>query len=268
MRRRISVIGGTPAAFACTVALAQFDSADVVLCNPGDDTVFDVARDTNDAAPLGGFEPTVTGSVSWEDVNGSSIVVVACDADELEFVTQQVSRRCPDAVVLVVTEPVIAMSHLTLGTTGFPRQRVVGVTGTVTQSRVRTALAQELDASVRDVSVLIVGGHPLVNTGSVGGVPIASRLSTERVDALVAEALGAGPAGPRAVATATAAMAAAVMFDLKRVLPCAARLQGEYGMDRVVAEVPVVLGASGIERVIEVELDDAARGALEATIAS
>ncbi len=267
MRRRISVIGGTPAAFSCTVALAQFDSADVVLMHVDDDAVHEVARDTNDAAPLGSFEPTVTGSTSWEDTNGSSLVVLACEAEELEYVTQQVSRRCPDAVVLVVTEPVVAMSHLTLGSTGFPRQRVVGVSGTVTQTRVRSALARELDVSVRDVSVLVVGGQPLLDHASVGGAPITPRLSEQRVREIVEEVRQAGPAGPRAVATATAAMAAAVLFDLKRVLPCAARLEGEYGMDRVVAEVPVVLGARGIVRVLEVELDGAAREALEASIA-
>jgi malate dehydrogenase len=188
-----------------------------------------------------------------------------------------VVENSPNAIIIVVANPLDAMCHVALETSGFPRERVIGMAGILDTARYRTFIAQEVGASVRDVFALVLGGHgdtmvPLPSMATVSGVPITQMLSQDEVDAIVqrtrqgggeiVELLGSGSAF-YAPAAAIVEMVDAILMDQKRILPCAAYLQGEYGLNDLFVGVPVKLGAGGIEDVIELDLSDDEREQLE-----
>jgi malate dehydrogenase len=192
-------------------------------------------------------------------------------------VTKQVVENSPNAIIIVVANPLDAMCHVALETSGFPRERVIGMAGILDTARYRTFIAERVGASVRDVFALVLGGHgdtmvPLPSMATVSGVPITQMLSQDEVDAIVqrtrqgggeiVELLGSGSAF-YAPAAAIVEMVDAILMDQKRILPCAAYLQGEYGLNNLFVGVPIKLGASGIEDVIELELSDDEREQLE-----
>ena len=191
-------------------------------------------------------------------------------------VASHVKDRSPDAIVIVVTNPLDAMCHVAFDTTQFPRQRVIGMAGILDSARFRTFLAWELGVSVRDVTGFVLGGHgdtmvPVVSYTNVAGIPVRQRISDDRLEEIVQRTRDGGAEVGKllqkgsafyAPAAAVAEMVDAIVFDQKRVLPCAALCQGEYGIDGLFVGVPVRLGAEGIEEIVEIELDDAERDQL------
>jgi malate dehydrogenase len=192
-------------------------------------------------------------------------------------VSTQVAERSPDAIVIVVTNPLDAMCHVALDSTQFPRQRVVGMAGVLDSARFRTFIAWELGVSVRDVTGFVLGGHgdtmvPVLSNTSVAGIPIRERLDDKKLEEIVQRTRDGGAEVVKllqsgsafyAPSAAVAEMVDSIVFDQKRVLPCAALCKGEYGLDDLFVGVPVTLGKDGVEEIIEIELDDEERGQLE-----
>jgi malate dehydrogenase len=244
------------------------------------------ALDLNQSGPIVGYEPNVVGTDGYEDTSGSDIVVITSGSprkpgmsrdDLLEVnkgivgsVAKEVAERSPDAIVIVVTNPLDAMCHVAADVTGFPRHRLVGMAGILDSARFRTFLAWELGVSVRDVTGFVLGGHgdtmvPVVSYTSVAGVPVSQRLQDDRIEEIVQRTRDGGAEVGKllqkgsafyAPSAAAAEMIDSIVFDQKRVLPCAALCQGEYGIDGLFVGVPVRLGAEGVEEIIEIELGD------------
>ena len=202
-------------------------------------------------------------------------------APSRSLVAREIEARCPEAIVLVVSNPLDVMSYVMLKTTGFDRKRVIGMAGVLDTARFRSFIALELDVSVRDVSAFVLGGHgdsmvPLPRYSTVAGIPIPHLLSEDRIEALVdrtrkgggeiVELLGSGSAF-YAPSAAVVEMAEAIIRDRNRILPCAAWLQGEYGLSDVFVGVPVKLGAGGIKEIVEIELTGEEKKALHASAA-
>jgi malate dehydrogenase len=228
----------------------------------------------------------VTGTNGYDESAGSDIVVITSGSprkpgmsrdDLLEInksivadVSQQVRDRSPDAIVIVVTNPLDAMCHVALDVTQFPRQRVIGMAGVLDSARFRTFLAWELGVSVRDVTGFVLGGHgdtmvPVVSYTNVAGVPVTQKIAADRLEEIVQRTRDGGAEVGKllqkgsafyAPSAGVAEMVDSIVLDQKRVLPCAALCQGEYGVDNLFVGVPVKLGAAGIEEIIEIELSD------------
>ncbi|MFL5820334.1 MAG: malate dehydrogenase [Solirubrobacteraceae bacterium] len=286
MRSKITVVGAGNVGATVAQRLAERDYADLVLVDVEEGLAQGKALDLNQAGLLTGYEPNLIARAGYEETGGSDIVVVTSgrprgpdmSRDDLlganrEIVSEvcgQVAERSPDAVVIVVTNPLDAMCHVALEATGFPRQRVIGMAGILDSARLRTFLAWELGVSTADVSGLVLGGHgdtmvPVLSKAQVGGSPIRERLSAQRLEEIVqrtrdggaevVELLGDGSAfyGPSA---AIAEMVDAIVLDRKRVLVCTALCQGEYGAHDLFIGVPVKLGKDGVEEIVEIALED------------
>jgi malate dehydrogenase len=227
------------------------------------------------------------------ELNPAHLVVITAglprkpgmDRDELLAANQEIvgdvcarfAERSPDAIVIVVSNPLDAMCHVTLETTEFPRQRVIGMAGILDSARLRTFLAWELGVSTADVTGLVLGGHgdtmvPVLSSTSVAGIPIRQRLSAERLEEIVQRTRDGGGEVVKlldsgsafyAPSAAVAEMVDAVVLDRKRVLPCAALCQGEYGIDNLFVGVPVRLGKDGVEEIVEIELEESEREQLQ-----
>jgi malate dehydrogenase len=281
----------------CAQVLAARDYADVVLVDIKDGLPQGKALDINQMSPLLGYEPNVVGTNSYDESAGSSVVVITAGVprgpgmsrDDLVTtnekivadVTAKVAAASPDAVLIVVSNPLDAMCHVAQRVSGWPRERVFGMAGILDTSRFATFIAWETGTSVKDVTALVLGGHgdqmvPVVSAATVGGVPLRRLLSDERIAELVertakggGEIVGLlGTSAWYAPGAAAAQMADAIMLDEKRVLPCTAYLQGEYGIDDLYMGVPVRIGAGGMEAIVELDLDDAERDALMASAAA
>src|ERR671916_89802 len=244
------------------------------------------ALDILQSGPVLGFDSNVTGTNAYEETEGSDVVVITSGSprkpgmsrDDLlktnqsivQSVTEEVASHSPEAIIVVVANPLDAMCHVALEVSGFPRERVVGMAGILDTARYRTFIAQELGVSVRDVFALVLGGHgdtmvPLPSMATVGGVAITELLPEDRVEAIVqrtrqggAEIVGLLKSGSAfyAPSAAAAEMVDAILLDQKRILPCAVYLQGEYGINDLFVGVPVKLGAAGIEEIVELGLND------------
>jgi malate dehydrogenase len=250
------------------------------------------ALDLNQSGPVVGYEPNVTGTNSYDDTAGSDIVVITSGSprkpgmsrdDLLEVnksivsdVSREVQEHSPDAIVIVVTNPLDAMCHVALETTQFPRGRVIGMAGILDSARFRTFLAWELGVSARDVTGFVLGGHgdtmvPVVSYTSVAGIPVRQKIAADRLEEIVQRTRDGGAEVGKllqkgsafyAPSAAVAEMCDSILLDQKRVLPCAAYCQGEYGVESLFVGVPVKLGAEGIEEIVEIELEDDEREAL------
>jgi malate dehydrogenase len=197
-------------------------------------------------------------------------------------VTQELVRRSPQSILIVVSNPLDAMAQLALEVSGFPRERVIGMAGVLDTARFRTFIAQELNASVKDVQAYVLGGHgdtmvPLARMCTVAGIPISKLIKADRIEAIVkrtreggAEIVNLLKTGSAfyAPSAAVAEMVDAIMFDRKQILPCAVRLQGEYGISGLFVGVPVKLGTAGVEEIVQLELSADERSALERSAAS
>ncbi len=292
-KSKVTVVGAGNIGGTVALHLAQRNYTDVVLLDIVEGLPQGKALDIMESGPIIRFDSSVIGTNDYEDTAGSDIAVITSgkprqpgmDRSELlndnqeivSSVTEQLVEHSPDCIIIVVANPLDAMCHVTIETSGFPRERVVGMAGILDTARYRTFIAQEVNVSVRDVFALVLGGHgdtmvPLPSMATVNGVSITELLSQDRVDAIVqrtrqggaeiVDLLGSGSAF-YAPAAAIVEMIDAVLLDQKRILPCAAYLQGEYGINDLFVGVPVKLGAGGIEEVIELDLSESEREDLE-----
>jgi malate dehydrogenase len=238
-----------------------------------------------------GYEPNVTGSNDYAATAGSDVVVITAglprspgmSRDDLvstnekivKDVTEKVVAQSPDAILIVVSNPLDAMCHVAKNVSGFPKERVFGQAGILDTARLQTFIAWETGASVKDVSAVVLGGHgdqmvSVISATTVGGVPIRKLVSEERIEALVARTAKGGGELVQLMGTsawyapgaAAAQMVNSIVLDEKRVLPCTAFLEGEYGIDGLYMGVPVKLGSQGVEQILEVDLDETERSAL------
>jgi malate dehydrogenase len=285
MRNKITVVGAGNVGATTAQRLAERDYADVVLVDIVEGMPQGKVLDLNQAGPVVGYEPNLVGTNGYEETAGSDIVVItsgfprqpgmsrddllAKNKEIVGGVAQQVADRSPDAIVIVVTNPLDAMCHVAFDVTQFPRQRVIGMAGILDSARFRTFLAWELGVSVRDVTGFVLGGHgdtmvPVVSYSNVAGIPIRQKISDSRIEEIVQRTRDGGAEVVKllqkgsafyAPAAAAAEMVDAIIHDQKRVLPCAALCQGEFGIDGLFVGVPVRLGKEGVEEIIEIELE-------------
>ena len=267
--------------------------ADVVLVDVIEGMPQGKALDMAESTPVFGSDVQVTGTNSYDDVAGSDVVVITAGVarrpgmsrDDLLItnmnivgsVAGEVAKAAPDAVLVIVSNPLDAMVQHAYNVSGFPKERVVGMAGILDTSRFRSFLAQELNVSVTNVSAYVLGGHgdsmvPLLGTTTVGGVPVSKLIASDRLEEIVQRTRGGGgeivsllKTGSAYYAPAAAAvqMVEAILLDKKKILPCAAYLEGEYGINGLYVGVPVKLGAGGVEEVIEIELTEAEAAALK-----
>ena len=285
-KSKVTVVGAGNIGGTVALHLAQRNYTDVVLVDIIEGLPQGKALDILESGPIIRFDSNVIGTNSYEETEGSDVVVITSgkprqpgmSRDDLlnenqgivSSVTEQIVEHSPDTIIIVVANPLDAMCHVAMETSGFPRERVFGMAGILDTARYRTFIAQELNVSVREVFALVLGGHgdnmvPLPSMATVNGVAITELLSQDLVDAIVqrtrqgggeiVELLGSGSAF-YAPAAAIVEMVDAVLLDQKRILPCATYLQGEYGIDDLYVGVPVKLGAGGIEEIIELDLTD------------
>src|SRR6059058_5644991 len=292
MRNKITVVGAGNVGATTAQRLAERDYADVVLVDIVEGLPQGKALDLNQSGPVVGYEPNLVGTNGYEETSGSDIVVItsgfprqpgmsrddllAKNKEIVGGVASEVKDRSPDAIVIVVTNPLDAMCHVAFDTTQFPRQRVIGMAGVLDSARFRTFLAWELGVSVRDVTGFVLGGHgdtmvPVVSYTSVAGVPVTQKISDQRLEEIVQRTRDGGAEVVKllqkgsayyAPAAAVAEMVDAIIFDQKRVLPCAALCQGEFGIEDLFVGVPCRLGAEGLEEIVQIELEDEERDAL------
>src|SRR5690348_852981 len=290
-RRKVAVVGAGNVGATCAQVLAQRDYADVVLVDIKEGLPQGKALDINQMRAVLGYEPNVTGSNDYEPTAGSDVVVITAglprgpgmSRDDLvttnekivKDVTEQVVAQSPDAILIVVSNPLDAMCHVAKSVSGFPKERVFGQAGILDTARLQTFIAWETGASVKDVSAVVLGGHgdqmvSVISATTVGGVPLRKLVSQDRIDAMVERTAKGGGELVQLMGTsawyapgaASAQMVDAVMLDEKRVLPCTAYLEGEYGIDGLYMGVPVRLGAAGIEEIVELELTQNERAML------
>ncbi len=286
------MVGAGNVGATCAQELARRDYADVVLVDIVEGLPQGKALDMNEAGPVLGFEPKITGTNGYEATAGSDVIVITSGVarkpgmsrDDLVTtnqgivgsVTKAAIAASPDAILLVVANPLDAMCHVAKDVSGWPKARVFGMAGILDTARFSTFIAWETRSSVKDVTAMVLGGHgdqmvPVVSATDVGGIPLRRLLSEERIQQLVERTAKGGGEIVELLGTsawyapgaAVAQMVDAVMLDEKRVLPCTAYLEGEYGIDGLYIGVPVKLGAAGIEQVIELGLNDDEREALE-----
>jgi malate dehydrogenase len=294
LRRKVTVVGAGNVGATCAQALARRDYCDVALVDIKEGLAEGKALDIDQAGAVLGYEPRVTGSTEYEITAGSDVVVitagvprtgdmsrddlVATNEKIVGSVTQQVIGQSPDAILIIVSNPLDAMCHVAKNVSGWPKNRVFGMAGILDTARFATFIAWQTGASVKDVTAMVLGGHgdqmvPVVSATTVGGVPLRKLVPEEEIQQLVERTAKGGGELVKLLGTsawyapgaAAAQMVDAIMLDEKRVLPCTAYLEGEYDIEDLYMGVPVKLGAEGIEQVIELDLSDEEREQLRAS---
>ena len=292
MRHKITVVGAGNVGATVAQEVARRDYADVVLVDIKEGLPQGKALDLNQAGPVLGYEPKIVGSNDYEETAGSDVVVVTAglprrpgmSRDDLVTtneeivgsVTEQAVARSPDAILVVVSNPLDAMCHVAKDASGWPRERVVGMAGILDTARFRAFIAWETGASARDVTAMVLGGHgdqmvPVVSATTVGGIPLTRLVGSERIEAMVERTRKGGGEIVELLGTsawyapgaAVAEMVDSLVLDQKRLLPCTAYLDGEYGIDGLYMGVPAKLGAGGVEEIVELDLADEEQAELE-----
>jgi malate dehydrogenase len=286
VRRKVTVVGAGNVGATTAQRIAERDYADVVMVDIVEGMPQGKALDLNQAGPVVGYEPNLTGTNTYDATSGSDIVVItsglprkpgmsrddllAANKEIVGSVTKEVAQRSPDSIIICVTNPLDAMCHVTLDVSGFPRQRVMGMAGILDSARFRTFLAWELGVSARDVTGFVLGGHgdtmvPVTSYTNVAGVPVSQKIDSTRLEEIVQRARDGGAEVVKllksgsayyAPAAAVAEMVDSIVLDQKRILPCAALCNGEFGIDGLFVGVPVKLGEGGVEEIVEIELSD------------
>jgi malate dehydrogenase len=292
-RTKITVVGAGNVGATTAQRLAERDYADVVLVDIVEGLPQGKALDLNESGPVVGYEPAVVGSNGYEETAGSEICVITSgiartpgmSRDDLLTtnqkivgdVTGELVARSPEAILIVVTNPLDAMCEVARNRSDLPRERVIGMAGVLDTARFRTFIAWELGVSVRDVTALVLGGHgdqmvPVTSYTNVAGIPVSELIPKRRLDEIVqrtrdggAEVIKLLKSGSAyyAPAAAVCEMIDAIVLDQGRVLPCAAYLQGEYGLDGLYMGVACKLGREGLREIVEIELSDDERSQLE-----
>ena len=295
-RPKISLIGGGNIGGVLAEQIAYRELGDVVIFDVVEGMPQGKALDMAEGAPLAGSDASIEGANDYAALAGSDLVIITAglarkpgmSRDDLlktnlqimKSVAQGVRDNAPDATVIVISNPLDAMVYTFKEVSGFPKNRVVGMAGVLDSTRFRSFVAWDLGVSVQDVSALVLGGHgdtmvPLVRYCTVAGVPVTQFLDEARIEAIVERTKGAGgevvgllKTGSAFVSPAFSAieMAESILRDKKRVLACACLCEGEYGVDGLYVGVPCVLGAGGVERIVEVELNEAERKAFDASV--
>jgi malate dehydrogenase len=297
MRKKITVVGAGNVGATCAQELARRDYADVVLVDIIPDYAAGKALDMNQAGSVLGHEPNVVGTQGYDETAGSDVVVITAgrprspgmSRDDLvttneaivAAVTKDVVRRSPKSTIVVVSNPLDAMCHVAKAVSKFPKERVVGMAGILDTARFAAFIAWETGASVKDVTAMVLGGHgdqmvPVVSATSVGGVPLEQLTTKGRIAKMVERTRKGGGEIVNLLGTsawyapgaAAAQMVDAICLDQKRVLPCTAYLEGEYGVDGLYLGVPVVLGAGGVERIVKLRLSTEERRMLRESAAA
>ncbi|WP_026693681.1 malate dehydrogenase [Peribacillus kribbensis] len=299
-RKKISVIGGGFTGATTAFLLAQKELGDVVLVDipQAENPTKGKALDMLEASPVQGFDSSIIGTSSYEDTKDSDIVIITAgiarkpgmSRDDLvqtnqkvmKSVTKEIVQYSPECTIIVLTNPVDAMTYTVFKESGFPKNRVIGQSGVLDTARFRTFIAQELNISVKDITGFVLGGHgddmvPLVRYSYAGGIPLNTLISKERLDEIVdrtrkggaeiVNLLGNGSAY-YAPAASLVEMSEAILKDQRRVLPSIAYLEGEYGFEGIYLGVPTVLGANGIEQIFELELTEDEKAALQKSAGS
>ncbi|QHE53227.1 malate dehydrogenase [Pontibacillus sp. HMF3514] len=294
-RRKVSVIGAGFTGATTALMIAQKELADVVLVDIPDQEkpTQGKALDMLEASPVQGFDSNITGTANYEDTADSDLVIitagiarkpgmsrddlVATNSKIMKSVTQQIVKYSPETTIVVLTNPVDAMTYSVFKESGFPKHRVIGQSGVLDTARFRTFIAQELNLSVKDITGFVLGGHgddmvPLIRYSYAGGIPLDKLISPERLDEIVERTrkgggeivglLGNGSAYYAPAASLTE-MAEAILKDQRRVLPAIAYLEGEYGYKDIYLGVPTILGGNGLEDIIELDLTEDEKAALD-----
>jgi len=290
-RRKVTVVGAGNVGATCAELLARRDYADVVLTDIKEGLPQGKALDIDQMGAVLGYEPSVVGTNGYEETAGSDVVVitaglprspgmsrddlVATNEKIVKDVTEKVMATSPDAILIVVSNPLDAMCHVAKNVSGLAKERVFGQAGILDTARLRTFIAWETGSSVKDVSAVVLGGHgdqmvSVISATTVGGVPLRKLVSEEKIAELVERTAKGGGEVVQLLGTsawyapgaAAAQMVDAILLDEKRVLPCPAYLEGEYGIDGLYMGVPVKIGATGVEAIVEVDLDEPERDAL------
>lgn len=298
MRDKVSVIGAGNVGSTLAQRVAELDLVDVALVDVVEGLAEGKALDLLQAGPVVGYDSQVAGGTDYQITKGSRVVVitsglarkpgmsrddlVSANAKIVGEVTSAVMSQSPEAILIIVTNPLDVMTELALRVSGLPRTRVIGMAGVLDTARFRTFLAQELGVSVRSVEAYVLGGHgdsmvPLRGVTTVAGVPVGQLIKGPRLEEIVQRTRDGGAEIVRHLKTgsafyapsaAAAQMVEAILLNRRQILPCAIRLEGEYGLEGVVVGVPVKLGRSGVEEVVEVELTEDERSELERSAAA
>jgi malate dehydrogenase len=297
LRRKVTVVGAGNVGATCAQEIARRDYANVVVVDIKEGLPQGKALDVNQAAAVLGYEPTVVGSNGYEETAGSEVVVITAGVprtgdmsrDDLvttnegivRAVTGEVVARSPDAVLIVVSNPLDAMCHVAKDASGFPKEHVFGMAGILDTARFSAFIAWETGSSVKDVTAMVLGGHgdqmvPVVSATTVGGIPLTKLVPADRIEAMVKRTRTGGgeivallgTSAWYAPGAAAAQMVDSICLDEKRVLPCTAYLEGEYGIEGLYMGVPVKLGRSGIEEIVELDLNEQERGWLDESAAA
>lgn len=285
-RKKLTVVGAGFVGSTCAHWAAAKELADVVLVDINDGVAKGKALDLFEASPVECFDSRVTGTNDYKDTAGSDVVIItaglprkpgmsrddllATNSKIMKEVCRGLREYCPNAMVIVVSNPLDAMAYVAMKEMGLPRERILGMAGVLDGARFRSFIAEELNVSVKDIQAFVLGGHgdtmvPMPRHCSVGGVPLTEMMSKERIDALVqrtrnggAEIVGLLKTGSAYYSPSASAvqMAEAILKDQKRILPCAAFLQGEYGIKDLFIGVLCKLGGKGLEQVVEVKLNE------------
>jgi malate dehydrogenase len=295
MRRKLSVIGAGNVGATLAQRLAELELGDVVLVDipQTEGMPAGKALDIRQSGPVYGYDSRITGTTEYGPTANSDIVVITAgvprkpgmsrddllniNAGIVKIVSEQVAKHSPNAILIIVSNPLDAMAHVALRTTGFPKERVIGMAGVLDSARLATFLAEALDVSVNDIQPTVLGGHgdtmvPIARYTTVAGVPITELLKPDQLQAILQRTRDGGAEIVKLLKTGSAyyapsasvaAMVESILKDKKRILPCAAYLEGEYGVRGLFLGVPVKLGARGIEQVIEIRLADDEKAALQ-----
>jgi malate dehydrogenase len=293
-RPKVTVVGAGNVGATCALELARRDAYDVVVVDIVENLPQGKTLDMAQMGAVTGFEPRVTGANDYGATEGSDVVVITAgrprapgmSRDDLVTtneqivgsVTREAIAASPDAILVVVSNPLDAMCHVARNVSAWPKERVVGMAGILDTARFRAFVAWETGSSIKDVQTLVLGGHgdqmvPLVSATTVGGVPLRQLVAEDRIAAMVERTAKGGGEIVQLLGTsawyapgaAAAQMVDSIMLDEKRVLPCTAYLEGEYGIDGLYMGVPVKLGRAGVEQIVELELSPDERAALTAS---
>ncbi len=285
MRNKITVVGGGHVGASCAVNIASKELADVVLVDVVEGVPQGKALDMAQMGPVEGYDVKLTGANGYDDTAGSDVVIITAglarkpgmSRDDLlianhevvKSVTEQIVSRSPNAILILVTNPLDAMCWTALQVSKFPKSRVIGMAGVLDSARFRTFIARELEVSVENVTAVVMGGHgdtmvPLTRLSNVSGIPLEDLIEKDRLAEIVDRTRNGGAEIVKHLKTGSAyyapsasavEMAESILKDKKKVLPCAAYLEGEYGVNGLFVGVPVKLGAGGIEQIYELKLN-------------
>ena len=292
MDKKVTVVGAGNVGETTAQRLAEKELCDVVLIDVVEGMPQGKALDLSEAAPIEKHDARISGANDYDLSEGSDIIIITAgiarkpgmsrddlistNAGIVKIVTQEACKLSPNAIIIVVSNPLDAMCQVAYETSGFPKQRVIGMAGVLDSARFRTFIAMELNVSVENTHAFVLGGHgdtmvPLPRYSTVAGIPITELLPKDRIDALVKRTANGGAeivsllktgSAYYAPASAAAEMAESILKDKKKILPCAAYLEGEYGINDLFMGVPVKLGARGVEEIIQITLTDEEQTAL------